>query len=192
MQSRMTSGRVMWSNRPINSSSVNAGKLPATSMATYFLNWFLGMRRKLCYHRERARQKGEARESGGVGTMRLGHSENPPTPGIQLRVLGGRGCLQSCETQDDLDDQRRWLGQRLPRVGRLRSGPLLLTVLPRLSPPSFSTWNSSSAPLRVWVILKPREHKGQCTAFGSWLLLCHFILHIVKALFPGLLSCHQL
>ena len=66
---------------------------------------------------ENTRQK-EKPESGGVGTTRLGHSENQPTPGDGRLCGGGWEVLGELWNARWPDDRRRWLGRWLPRGGR--------------------------------------------------------------------------
>lgn len=50
----VTSVGAVWPDRPVNCSSANMWKLPATSMATYIFSELVpGMRRNLHYHREK-------------------------------------------------------------------------------------------------------------------------------------------
>ena len=100
-------------------------------------------------------------------------------------VLGGR-CLVSYKTQDDLDDQRWWLGQRLPRVGRPGAvAPSSVSVFQNLS--SFLLYlDSSFCSIESLGNTKTKRAEASVLLLGADYFSCHFILYIVNALLPGL------
>ena len=120
-----------------------------------------------------------------MGNSRLDHSENPPTPGDGQLRGGGWAVLGELETHD-LGDQRWWLGQWLPRVGRPSAvAPSSVSVFQNLS--SFLLClDSSVCSIESLCNTKTKRAEASALLLGDDYFSWHFILYIVKALFSGL------
>ena len=140
---------------------------------------------------ENTRQK-EKPESGGVGTTRLGHSENQPTPGDGRLCGGGWEVLGELWNARRPDDRRRWLGRWLPREGRPGAvAPTSVSVFQNLS--SFLLHlDSSFCSIESWCNIKTKRAGARALLLGDDYFSYHFIPYIAKALFFRSAPCHQL